>query len=138
MTKRELKFFEIAKAISRTSEYPKIKIGCCIVKKNKILAVGVNSSKSHPTQKKYNKYRGLLPNYIHNNTHAELDAILKVANKECLKGASIYIYREGGMGHLRMCKPCAACTHILDDYGIKLIYYTDVDGFYRRDKNERI
>ena len=57
MNHKNEKLFNVAKAVSKTSEYPRIKIGCCIVKKNRILAIGTNLLKSHPTQKRYNKYR---------------------------------------------------------------------------------
>ena len=123
------KWFNVARAVSKTSEYPRIKIGCCIVKRNKILAVGVNLLKSHPMQKRFNKYRGIDTDRIHNNIHAELDAILKVANKEELSGADIYLYREDVFGIIKISKPCPACKHILKLYGIKNIYYTDNDMY---------
>lgn len=123
------KFFEVAKAVSKTSEYPRIKIGCCIVKRNRILAVGVNLLKSHPMQKRFNKYREIDTNRIRNNIHAELDAILKVANKEDLIGADVYLYREDKFGIRKMSKPCPACTQMLKMYGIKNIYYADYDRY---------
>ena len=125
------KFFNVAKAVAKTSQYPRIKIGCCIVKKNKILAVGVNQLKSHPMQKRYNKFRPLNNDNINNNIHAELDAVIK-CNKDDLIGASIYVYRESSDTQLRMCKPCEACTELIKRCGIKTIYYTDVDGYYSR------
>lgn len=130
LNNRILKFFEVAKAVSRTSEYPRVKIGCCIVKKNKILAVGVNLLKSHPIQKAFNEFRGLDTNKIHNNIHAELDAVLKVRHKEDLEGADIYLYREDSRGIRRICKPCPACMSMLKLYKIKTIYYTDGDDYH--------
>ena len=129
MTTKELKFFDVAKSVAKTSEYPRIKIGCCIVKRNKILAVGVNLLKSHPVQKRFNKYRGIDTNRIHNNIHAELDAVIKVANKEDLCGSDIYLYREDMFGVKKISKPCPACTRILKLYGIKNIYYTDINKY---------
>lgn len=123
--------FNVAKAIAKTSEYPRVKIGCCIVKKNRVLAVGINMVKSHPLQKQYNAYRPLDENHIHNNIHAELDAIRKCQAKDLI-GADIYVYREDSSGKLRMCKPCEACTELIKKCGIKRIYYTDVDGFYMK------
>ena len=131
MTKRELRFFDVAKSVAKTSEYPRIKIGCCIVKRTKILTVGVNLLKSHPAQKRFNKYRGIDTNKIYNNIHAELDAILKVANKNELEGSDIYLYREDVSGIMKMSKPCPACTHMLREYGIKNIYYTDKNKYYK-------
>ena len=128
-----IRYFEVAKAVAKTSEYPRIKIGCCIVKKNKILAVGTNMVKSHPMQKRYNRFRSIASNCLHHNIHAELDAILKVTNKESLVGASIYLYRENRFGNLRICRPCAACMELIRDRGIKHIYFTDIDGYHREE-----
>ena len=127
------KFFNVAKAVSKTSDYPRIKIGCCIVKKNKILSVGANLLKSHPTQKSFNKYRDIDTDKMHNNIHAEFDAILKVANKNNLNGADIYLYRENYNGELRMCRPCKACMMMLKVYSIKNIYYTTADGYCKEE-----
>ena len=129
LNNRILKFFEVAKAVSKTSEYPRVKIGCCIVKKNKILAVGVNLLKSHPIQKVFNEFRGLDTNKIHNNIHAELDAILKVRHREDLEGADIYIYREDVEGKKRICKPCSACKNLLKLYKLRTVYYTADDSY---------
>ena len=125
ITQKDIKYFNVAKTVARTSEYPRIKIGSCIVKKNKILGVGINMVKSHPTQKIYNKNRGIDINRIYNNIHAELDAILKVANKKDLEGASIYLYRENSTGEIRMCRPCSACMALLQKYHLRYIYYTN-------------
>jgi deoxycytidylate deaminase len=122
------KIFDVARAVSRTSRYPRIKIGCCIVKKNRVLSVGVNLLKSHPLQKKYNHYRPIDENHIRNNIHAELDAIRK-CSKQDLTGASIYIYREDSIGRLRICRPCEACMRLIRESGISVVYYTTEDGF---------
>jgi len=127
------KWFNVAKAVSKTSIYPRIKIGCCIVKKNKILSVGVNLLKSHPSQKKFNSFRGIDINKIHNNIHAEFDAVLKVSNKDSLFGADIYIYRESKDGRIRICRPCRACMMMLKFYGLKNVYYTTEDGYCREE-----
>ncbi|MBP3886713.1 MAG: hypothetical protein J6F30_03505 [Cellulosilyticum sp.] len=124
------KYFNVARTVSKTSQYPRIKIGCCIVKKNVVLAVGVNKYKSHPLQKKYNKFRSMDESHIHNNIHAELDAIIK-CNRQDLIGASIYVYREDSFGNLRMCRPCEACRKLIRDSGIKEVYYTTGEGLCR-------
>lgn len=125
------RLFEVAKAVSRTSQYPRVKIGCCIVKKGIILAVGTNLVKSHPLQKHYNRLRGLDTDHIHNNIHAELDAIRKCKSKD-LAGADVYVYREDNEGNLRMCKPCPACMELIKNSGVKRVHYTDVDGYYMK------
>lgn len=135
MNKKEIRFFNVAKVISRTSEYPRIKIGCCVVKKNRILAVGINLLKSHPMQKYYNRQRCMDINKIYNHIHAELDAVLKVYDKVELKNADIYIYREDHIGIKRMCRPCPACMYMLKKYRLRYIYYTNDNNYVREEIN---
>ncbi len=87
--------------------------------------------KSHPIQKRYNKYRPLDENHIRNNIHAETDAIRKCSSKDLI-GADIYVYREDSDGNLRICKPCEACFELIKRCGIKRIFYTDTDGYYMK------
>ena len=56
MTRKQKSFFEAAEAVSRTSEFPRVHIGCVVTNGNhRIISSGCNSTKSHPLQKKYNK-----------------------------------------------------------------------------------
>lgn len=134
VTKKQKRFFDVARAVSKTSDHPKVRIGCCIVKKRRILSVGVNLMKSHPMQKKYNKYRELTMdvNHIHNNIHAEFDAVLK-ANPDELVGADIYVYREDFWGKRSLCRPCEACMRLLKSRKIKAVYYTGYNSFHKEE-----
>jgi deoxycytidylate deaminase len=60
--------------------------------------------------------------------HAEMNALLK-APYNTLEGSSLYVYREGKMGELRMSRPCPACFEALKEEGVSYIYYTDETGF---------
>lgn len=119
--KRHKKFFAIADAASQTSTHYRQKIGAVITKKNSILAVGVNSEKSHPMQKRYNAKRGLAVD-IHNGLHAEIAALLKT--DEDLTGASVYVFRRNRHGHIANCRPCPACADALRARGVQHIHYT--------------
>lgn len=129
LTKKELHWFKQAKKEADKSTFYRIKIGCIIVKGNKILARGYNIAKSHPRQKYLNgKYRKFITknNYI----HAELSAILH-STTDNLDGATCFLYREDNNGIMCCCKPCPACEFILKQVGITTIYYTDCGKFVR-------
>lgn len=114
----KFKFFDLAKKLSKKSDYHH-KIGSVIVKKNRILGVGFNKPyKTSPHS-----------NHPFRTIHAELDAILD-ANKEDLKGSTIYVYRELRNGKIASAKPCAHCQELLKRYEIKRVFYTD-EGTYK-------
>jgi deoxycytidylate deaminase len=126
ITKKSKKYFDVALAASKLSDYARIRIGAIIVHNNDIISVGFNRIKSHPIQKKYNIYRGFRNenSYI----HAEMAALVKTKHLD-LKGASIYISRNNGNGENAICKPCAACMKAILDRGIRKIFYTTNEGY---------
>lgn len=100
--------------------------------KNHILAVGYNTNKTHPIQKKYNKYRKL----IYGNTepiaklHAEVSCLMQIKDMDIDFGkVELYIYREDRNKNLAISRPCGACMKMIDDLGIKKIHYTTYGGF---------
>ena len=128
-TKRELKFFDVAKAIAATSKHPKFRVGAAIVCGGQVINVGVNMAKTHPMQKRYNKYRNL-GKPIHDHLHAEMDAILKVLHQlDDLKNVKVFVYRETKDGKMAMARPCAACMPALVEHGVRHIYYSTDVGF---------
>ena len=136
MNKKDKRYFNLAKAVSYTSDYPRVHIGSVIVKNKEIVAVSANQKKSHPLQQKLNPIR--FDNHTsqsdidkcNNYQHAEFSAIIKCKHLD-LSGASIYVYREDKYGNLAMCCPCKACLKLIKEVGIKVIYYTSPDGFNR-------
>jgi len=91
----------------------KFKVGAVLLsKKNKVISLGFNKSKTHP------KF-GSKPPY--NTLHAEGDAIAKAV---CLgmidQVRKIYIYRKNS----RNCKPCPSCLNLIKAYKIKEVYYS--------------
>lgn len=119
--KRHKKFFTVADAASQTSTHPRARIAAVITKKNTILAIGVNSEKSHPKQMRHNTKRGFNVD-IHHGLHAEIAALLKT--NEDLTGASIYVHRRNKAGNTANCRPCAACADALRERGVQHIHYT--------------
>lgn len=137
------RFFEEAKKESHLSDYQGAHLGALAVYKDKfILARAHNSSKTNPTQYYYNRYR------ISNKSdimmkparaHAETNLYRKIRYLDIdFKDVVIYIYRELKNGEMAMAKCCPSCEKMLRDLGVRIICYTDFNGyveekFYRKE-----
>lgn len=124
-TRRDIKYFELAKNLASEAEHYKARIGAVIVRKNKILAKAKNAEKSHTQQMKYNRFRNIDNDGIGHNIHAELRAIIEAVNIHGdISGSKIYIWRHTNDKLCGMSRPCAACMAALVQRGVKDIYYT--------------
>jgi deoxycytidylate deaminase len=102
-----------------------------IVYKKQILSVGYNQEKTHTLQAIYNQYREF-HKYNHcAKIHAEIDAISKIRHLDIDWGkVEIYIYRERKDTNERaLAYPCKACRKLLENMGIKHIYYTGENSY---------
>lgn len=114
--KMKIKFFQLAKNISKHSDHPAHQLGAVIVRGNKIVSMGFNKNKTHTKS-----------NHAWKRLHAEISAIIK--SREDLTGCSIYVYRETKLGHLGMARPCASCLSAIQEAGIKKIFYSTETGY---------
>lgn len=140
------RYFDLAKNASTFSDYNKVHIGCVIVYKKQVIGIGWNTKKTNPIQKYYNQFRTTEDdireydiNSHTNSLHAEMMAILNATRtfKGDLSKCSIFVYRELKNGNLGIAKPCKACSQMLQDFGIKNIYYTTENGYvYERREYE--
>jgi|GEM_PF-343685 len=131
LTSKDLRAFEVARAISKTSDNAQYFIGAVVSYGKSIVGVGCNSAfKSHPLQKKYNQNRPKFSEFSNHPIHAEIDALIKASSTagKDLTGAKIYVYRENKLGKLAMSRPCRACMQAIKDFGIKDVYYSTEDG----------
>lgn len=118
----------MAEDVSECSDHYRFKIGALITKGRKILATGFNTlKKTHPLQAQYaesvNKPESIF-------IHAELAAIIEARSKNIdISGSSIYVFRRGLGGDIRMARPCKICMRALRDHGIKTIHYSTDFGF---------
>jgi tRNA(Arg) A34 adenosine deaminase TadA len=104
------------------SDHPQHQLGAVIIQKNKIISFGANYiQKTHPAIRFIGKNE-------HKTLHAEMVCILKIKNKDILKGATIAVYREKKDGSFGLSKPCSICYRFLKYYGIKKVIYTTEDG----------
>ena len=121
MTKKELAYFQAAKAVSSLSDHH-YQMGCVVVNKHKIVSSGYNSeTKCHRVQAQLNlnHYKMHSPGKI----HAEISALLPLRHDDLSK-ASIFIYRETKDGNKALARPCPCCEKYIRQLGIKHIYYT--------------
>lgn len=132
MTAIESRCFEFARRAAELSDFKRVHIGCVIAERGKILAAGWNSSRTHPIQSYYNRYRtfregtSVLPAQL----HAETSATLPLRNMDVdWSHVDIYIYRIRKDQPFGLAEPCSACRKYLEDLGIKSIYYTTNNGY---------
>lgn len=91
-------------------------------------SVGYSQNKTHPFQYKYNEF---IEYTISNpRIHAEMDTIVKLRHMDLsqLNDLTIYVYRKGGDGRVKISKPCNACMNAIRDVGITQVVYTILDG----------
>lgn len=94
------------------------RLGCVITnKKGRVIAAGFNKKKTHPRQK---MYAIKTSNDMHEDLHAEIDALVKCRHVP----HTIYISRLMGNGETGLAKPCDICMMAIKEAGIKRIVYT--------------
>lgn len=133
----DMKMFNVAKSVAATSDFKNFHMGCVITYKKHIIAASSNMDKTHPMQKKYNKYRNFkhTPNNVKHSLHAEIAALTSISYPLGMQldwnKVKIYIYRiaPGKKNQRGMARPCPACMQAIKDCGIQHVYYTTDDGF---------
>ena len=94
ITKRDIKMIHNALNMAEMSDYHKYHIGCVIAQKGKVLSASFNSSKTHPVQKMYNKYRYNGDSTPH-SVHAEIHALSQIADADVnWKQVTVYVARK--------------------------------------------
>ena len=128
LTKSDMNYFKKASKIAEISDFDKINIGCIAVYQGTIIGVGFNTNKTHPIQKKYNRYRNgedFIP-----KLHAEINCLNSIRHLDInFTKVKLYIYRKRKTAKYGMCRPCPSCMAAIKDLGIKNIYYTTNDGY---------
>ena len=122
--------FELARQVAMQSDFTRIHVGCVITYKDKPIATGYNTNKTHPLQNTYNVYRGSRQeNEFKAKCHAEISALTKLKKDYNKKKLCIYVYRITKKGKFGMARPCPSCMQAIKDFGIKKICYTTNDGY---------
>jgi deoxycytidylate deaminase len=108
---------DILKKKARNSDL-QFKHSACLLKGNKICAIGVNKCLKH-----------IVIDNIKTKTtiHAEIDAILN-SNSKNMKGMDIVIIRLGQSNKLQNSRPCNSCIEKMRKKGIRKAYYSNEYG----------
>lgn len=117
-----IKYFKLCEKLSYKSNHSQHRLGCVIVKKNRIVGLGFNSNKTSPHSP--DKFKTI---------HAEFDAICGISPND-LKDSTAYILRIRKDGSYGMSKPCETCLLILKHCGVERICYTTQAGGYNAEK----
>lgn len=107
------------------------KLAAVMVVKNKVVAVGRNSYKTHPLQAKFQRKRGSVC------LHAEIDCLkngVKELGVDRLAKAKIVVARVkkvDGEYASALAKPCNGCYRALVQFGVGECWFSTDDGFER-------
>lgn len=108
--------------IAQTSEkVARCRVVAALVRRNKILAIGVNSYQSIKLARRFRKHELAL------STHAEIAAIhsfLQKYDEQKLRGCTLYVCRILDDGTTVLAKPCRGCEAAIKKFGIKDVIYT--------------
>jgi deoxycytidylate deaminase len=110
-----IKFFDLAKKVSKLSDHKNFHIGCVIVRGSRIVSVGTNKVKTHPKSR-----------HPFFSLHGEMAAILLA--KQDLKGCEMYVFRAIKNGTWALSRPCKYCWELISESGIKKVHYTTDNG----------
>lgn len=111
--RRGIKF---ARKAALMSNAPHHKVGAAIFSGNRLISIGWNSTKTHPSSKTRHKAH-----------HAEFAAL--VGNyKYDLIGTTLFVTRVTPGGAISMAKPCDECQKVIKAAGIKKVYFTNHYG----------
>jgi len=126
-----VKIFNVLKEVAiATDKVAGAKIAAAVVYKNKIISVGVNSTKSSPLQKRYSRNRESI--YL----HAEIAAIknaLRHVEVDNLKNCYLFICRVKNSNNkmvFGLSKPCEGCTRAIVEFNFKKVYFTIENGYH--------
>lgn len=129
ITKNDYKYFNKARQTAMISDYYKTHIGCVAVYQGTVIGIACNCNKTHPMQKKYNKYRKPSDSMLQ-KLHAEINCINSIKNFDInFAKVKLYIYRIRKDQPFGLSRPCPSCMAAIKDLGIRDIFYTTNDGF---------
>lgn len=126
MQPKILKYLE-KHAVLSSGTGGRFKLAAGVVRRGKLLAVGVNSYKTHPIMMNSGYREG------QDCLHAEADAIkkcIKMGYADLLSSCELYVVRVKHPSKFTddyvhgLAKPCEGCNNIINDYNFKSVYYT--------------
>lgn len=113
---KDMYYLTLARKESKKSDHYQHKVGCLLIRGNKILGVGHNMMKTHP--KSPHSFKCI---------HAEFMAFLNSNGN--IEGSTAYIFREQKNGKWAISRPCKDCFRFLTEKGVKTIVYSFEGSF---------
>lgn len=131
VVRRAERLIEIARALKGEKQTGRYFHCTFILKKRKIISIGINDYiRVHP-EWKYGPYypsRASDTSIYHPGIHSEIDAIERLntdTDTSSLEFWNIHICNNGDIG---CSKPCFNCSRVLNELGYKRLYYFDESG----------
>ena len=119
LNNHDITLLERAVELAKTSDNPRFKVGSIIAERGKVISYGVNQSKTHPFQAKWNEHSSCL--------HAEMAALLTAQRFSCFDPhkATVIVARIGRNKQTDCSYPCNYCWPVLDFVGLRTIVCFD-------------
>lgn len=108
-----------------------------VLKKKKIIAIGINSVKTHTSNLKHPKFANSNPSLnikADAGACSELQACLKLKNKTNIKSKKCVLVniRINKHGEVKNSKPCQSCANLLNYFEFKDVYYSNNEGAFNK------
>lgn len=111
--------FQLAKKMAECSSYGNFRHGAVLASGGAILSLGINNERYCSMGAKFRSPEKGVSTY-----HAEIHALLGL-DRSATKGAIMYVARASkGSKQDRMSKPCPMCHAVMQERGIKAVYYS--------------
>jgi deoxycytidylate deaminase len=99
-----------------------------ILDRNRIISIGMNSTKTHPLNLKYNyvnKDNKSISDIV--GTHAELNAVIRLGEEDCSR-LTLINTRINRNNVLDYSAPCSGCSDMIKQLNFKNVYFSNVQG----------
>lgn len=136
MYKKDLAWFACAMSVSGLSTYKEHHVGCVAVRSHRIVSSGYNTCKSDPLQKQVNCLRFVDEEVTccNHSSHAEVRCLKPlIRTGSDLRKLKIYVARQTRDGYPAIARPCKSCMKVITNLGIRWIYYTGDNSYFRED-----
>ena len=108
----KIKYYQLARRMSRFSNHRHHKLGAVLVAKNKVINTGFNSTSTHPKS----------PDRKWFSVHAEFSALLGIEAYK-VRGSDLYVTRSTITMPYANSKPCEECEFFIRKMGIRRVHY---------------
>ena len=124
---KEQRALKIAAKVAEQSGYGRFRHGAVLVKGGSVLNGSANSDNHTSFGQRFRTRPGRATH------HAETSCVLGV-NRAATTGATVYVARVNRQGEWRMSKPCSMCHAVMQERGVRKVFYTvddEVVGTYK-------